>query len=94
MYAETNLPECTASERWQRNTVFAVMKKGRKTAVKLYEEKEYAETHRQMDPDNLSVVERPGISVRCEDGYCSAAEFCEQFKRMKDEKASSNSSLS
>lgn len=43
--ADNDLTACTPSEMWERPSVFAVMKEGRKTAIKLYDNAESAEDH-------------------------------------------------
>lgn len=73
--------ECTPDERWARPTVFAVMKQGKKRAVKLYESKTLADRHAEHAPAHY-VVERKGESVRCA-AYCSVSSKCEQWARIK-----------
>ena len=76
-------PDCTPDEKWTRPTIYALMKKGQKKAVKLYETKAAAEFAQAKDQ---YIVERPGESVRCE-SYCSVSGFCEQLKREKEAKS-------
>lgn len=76
--ARFKLPECTPQDRWAQPDVYAVMKQGRKTAVKLYSNENEARVHVGFDK-NLSVVHRPGLSVRCK-SYCSVSRFCEQYQ--------------
>jgi hypothetical protein len=66
---------CTPEERWERPKRFAVMKRGQKRAVKLYDTREDAEAN-AVKP-SLYVEERPGTSVRCE-SYCRVSRFCPQ----------------
>ncbi len=80
--AEHELPECTAEERWQTANVYALMKEGRKTAVKLFESEDEAEAACKAAGDKHHLVFRPGKSIRCE-SYCPAAPFCEQYQREK-----------
>lgn len=67
---------CTDAELWKRPDIFAVMKEGRKSAVKLCETEEDAESR----VDNLGgkhyVQYRKGEAVRC--GYCNVRGFCSQ----------------
>ena len=75
---------CTDAEIWAKPSKWAVMQKGRKTAVRLYD---------SADEAGLAVVRadyyveyRPGIATRCE-SYCPVAQFCDQFQndpRRKD----------
>jgi hypothetical protein len=77
--AKSALPECTAEERWEKPTVYAVMKEGRKSAVKLHDHEEQARLHAEQLGKQHSVETRPGQSTRCE-AYCSCARFCTQFQ--------------
>ena len=76
--AQFSLPECSSEDRWARPDVWAVMKEGRKTAVKLYENENDAKAHVGFDKA-LSVVHRPGVSVRCK-SYCRVSKFCSQYQ--------------
>lgn len=71
---------CTPEERWARPTRYALMRRGRTKAIKLYDDPEAARVEACM-PD-LYVQERPGASVRCE-SYCRVSAFCSQFAAMK-----------
>jgi phosphoglycolate phosphatase-like HAD superfamily hydrolase len=77
--ARQSLPSCTGEERWQKAPVFALMKHGRKTAVKLYDNLADAEMHAKSDPASLYVQTRAGESTRCR-LYCSASKFCPQYQ--------------
>lgn len=75
-----SLPECTEEERWARNPKWAVMKKGGKRAVKLYDEEIPAERHAASE-SGLHVEYRPGVSTRCQ-YYCPCLPFCDFGKRL------------
>jgi hypothetical protein len=79
--AAQNLPECSESERWSRPSKFALMKKGKERAVKLYDKKEDAVNHASIDA-TLYVEDRPGEKIRCEN-YCSVSKYCSQFLNYK-----------
>ncbi len=70
-------------DRWQRPDVYAVMKEGRKSAVKLCD----TEKDAQSRVDNLSnkhyVQFRKGEAVRCDSRYCNVSKFC-IYKEQKD----------
>lgn len=83
--AREKLPLCTAEERWAKPDVYAVMKRGRKTAVKLYDDEKLALAHAKTD-DALSVVFRRGDSTRCAH-YCAVAPFCTQRQEMTKDSA-------
>lgn len=68
------LPFCTDEERWYTGDKWALMKQGRKSAVKLYDDE--GACRAAVDNDKLYVQHRPGEAKRC--AYCDAAEFCNQ----------------
>jgi hypothetical protein len=80
--ADDELPPCTDSERWAKPTQFAVMREGRKSAVRLYNSRAEALRYLPEGADH-SIVERPGKAMRCE-RYCSVNIFCNQFKESTD----------
>lgn len=69
---------CSDKERWHRPGVFALMKKGRKSAVKLYETREEAENG-AGDDEQFYIEERPGTDVRCEGNWCQVRQWCRQW---------------
>ena len=85
--SDENLPECTPEERWEKPTIYAVMKKGRKSSVRnliTFElAQEYIENN-QLDTNIHSIQVRPGESTRCE-YYCDVKNFCQQYKIMKED---------
>lgn len=72
-------PLCTDEDRWTRPTRYALMKKGRKTAVKLYDTNEEAQMVANAAPGQY-VELRGGEPVRCID-YCTVgrAGLCSQW---------------
>jgi hypothetical protein len=72
---EGNPPPCTDEERWIQPGKVALMKEGRKTAVKLFN------NHGELGhvPPGHYVEERPTKFNRCE-AYCQAAQWCPQHK--------------
>jgi hypothetical protein len=78
MAEEGDAPECTAEERWERRTKYALMKRGRKSALKLFDTEEEAEAALRSSDQFVEI--RPGSSIRCEN-YCAVAPFCAQKSR-------------
>tara|TARA_A100001391_G_scaffold194464_1_gene170805 strand:- start:1444 stop:2367 length:924 start_codon:yes stop_codon:yes gene_type:complete len=90
---------CNSDERWARPDKWAVMKKGRKSAIKLFNDKEIAEDHiewKKSQPskgskanpylsDDYYVEHRKGDNPRCSGNYCGVAEFCSQYREMLNE---------
>lgn len=74
IHVATEPRPCTPEERWHQPDKWALMKKGRKSAIKLFEAK----------PDNVELAKdqywehRPGAFRRCE-SYCPAAHLCPQW---------------
>ena len=72
---------CSAEERWADGEKWAVMKNGRKSAVKVFDN--------QLDADAMAgelgnshyVEHRPAISRKCGD-YCNCKDFCNFYKAM------------
>lgn len=78
--------ECTPEEKWERPTKYAVMKKGRKSAVRVLDSEsealDYVES-KQLDHNHYIEV-RPGECVRCEN-YCNVKDFCPYYNERKQE---------
>jgi hypothetical protein len=85
LLAEEKLPLCSDPETWAQPTVYAVKKKGNKSAVRngLFYDKqralECAITLNAEKKGQYFIETRPGERKRCAD-YCEAAPFCEQFR--------------
>jgi hypothetical protein len=82
-------PVCTSEEMWEKPDTYALMKKGRQSAVKVeaseQEIKTYAANKGLFDPasDEFNgghyIEVRKGDRVRCAD-YCGASKFCKQYQ--------------
>lgn len=78
--ADDDLPLCTEQERWNNGDTYAVMKYGRKTALRVLDTKEEAEAWaRDMGGDFIET--RKGIDNKCLD-YCVVKEFCNHYKKI------------
>ena len=77
--SDDELPMCTDEERWYRGGKFAVMKKGRKTAIKLFDDKDNAQKYINAVGGDLYIEERKGTDGKCE-GYCGCCQFCSYWK--------------
>jgi hypothetical protein len=76
---DNQLPPCTDEEMWAKETTWAIMKEGRKTALKVCYS--LAEAQANQTP-GTTIVTRPGARTRCED-YCSVNKFCAQYAAYK-----------
>lgn len=80
--SDSKLPECSPEEMWQKATTYAVMKEGRKTAVRVFDSYKLAEgVMLDMDTKHY-ILERPGENVRCKD-YCSVNKWCNRYQEGK-----------
>lgn len=75
--AESDLPLCTRKELWQKDDKWAIMKEGRKSAVKLHDNETDAKKHLETFDDKHSIEHRPGVVNRCD--YCVVTGHCSQF---------------
>lgn len=82
--AEHELPDCSHAERWYKPGKWAVMKEGRKTAVKLHDTEWEALEHIKnlIKGPKYYVEERPGENKRCQE-YCPVADYCDQWQELK-----------
>lgn len=75
---DDDLPLCTSEERFNSGDTFAVMRKGRKTALRvLGSMNEAREWMKANGGDYIDV--RPGEDKKCID-YCRVCEFCNYYK--------------
>lgn len=88
---EGDFPPCTASEMWERDPTYAVMKEGRKSALRVLDteqdarnwciEKSLGSIHQGqfLIKEKHQIELRPGSRVRCEQ-YCPVSNVCQQYK--------------
>ena len=81
------LISCTSEEMWEKETVYAVMKKGRKSAVRLYKTEPEAEervtkegSHHPSRSINHYVEIRKGEKTRCKGDWCGVSQWCDQYQ--------------
>ena len=72
---------CSAEERWADGEKWAVMKNGRKTAIKLFDNSADADAMAGEMGNAYYVEHRPAISRKCGD-YCNSKDFCNFYKAM------------
>jgi len=82
---DSRLPLCSPAERWEKPTKWAVMKKGRKTAVRVLDSESEALKYieeKKLDEKNHFIDFRIGESTRCE-YYCVVKDYCSQYKNIR-----------
>jgi hypothetical protein len=76
-----SLPECSPEERWEKPAVWAVKKKNRKSAIRLFASPDEAHEYGRRFVEGYFLEHRPGDAVRCSK-YCSVANFCDQWRNV------------
>lgn len=80
--SDDEIVPCSSEERWETLTKWAVMKEGRKTAIRVFENREDAELLLKSLNGGHFLEERKGESKKCLD-YCPCCEFCNFYKEMQ-----------
>ncbi len=84
---DEDLNECSEEQMWSKPNTWAIMKPGRKSAVKVYTDELEFNQHLQelanKPNENSYGQKRPGARTRCEN-YCPVRDFCHQYKRYKE----------
>ena len=75
---DDEIPICSKENRWATDDKFAVMKHGRKSALRLLNSREEAEFWMQHNKGDY-IEERPAESRKCMD-YCACCEFCNYWR--------------
>ena len=85
---DTHLEPCSPEQRWHKDDKWAVMRKGQKRAVKLFDSKDKALEFMDWLANQASnkgkplyIEERRGEDTKCE-SYCSVAEFCPYYQAL------------
>ena len=76
--SDSELPLCTPEERFNSGDKYAVMKKGRKTAMRVLDSLEDAEAWKHASGGEYIDV-RKGEDKKCID-YCSVCKFCDYWQ--------------
>ena len=78
---------CNDEERWQSEEKWAVMKEGRKNALRLLDTEQDAIDYLNnlIDPTKSKIEHRPGSPKRCWT-YCNVRNFCPQLRAERQEK--------
>lgn len=83
--SDDEIAECTAEERWADSDKWAVMKNGRKTAIRVFDTEIDAENCAGELGNSHYVEHRPAISRKCGE-YCLCKDFCSFYKKEQENK--------
>lgn len=75
------IPVCTPDERWSKPDKWAVMKQGRKSAVRVFDNETAAQAMLATQDAKHSIEHRPGEDTRCLE-YCPVAKFCPHGRKV------------
>jgi len=73
--------ECSAKERWERPTTYAVRKVGNVRAKRVFRDKAEADAFLVESGKGFEIEERPGEQIRCA-RYCTVSKWCPQAKAL------------
>lgn len=77
--SDEELPLCSDKDRWKNEDVYAVMKKGRKSALRLLNNEQEAQDYMKANGGDYIEL-RKGSDRKCEE-YCSCCEFCPYWQK-------------
>ena len=80
--SDDDIEPCTAEERWADGEKWAVMKNGRKTAVRVFDTEIDAENCAGELGNSHYVEHRPAVSRKC-GKYCLCKDFCNFYRGNK-----------
>ena len=83
--SDDEIAPCTAEERWADGDKWAVMKNGRKTAIRVFDTEIDAENCAGELGNSHYVEHRPAISRKCGE-YCLCKDFCSFYKKEQENK--------
>lgn len=82
-FGET-LPECSPEDRWMSDTIYAVMRDGRKTAIRVFKDESEAQScaseEAKKGKGNVFIETRPAEPKRCTGNFCGVAQWCDQYQ--------------
>jgi hypothetical protein len=79
------LQHCTDEERWMSETIYAVKREGRKTAIRVL--KSIDEANELAEKEKGYVEVRKGEPKRCTGDFCGVSKWCKQYQGELNESA-------
>lgn len=78
VHTGSGMPECSAEEMWEKQTLYAVMKEGGKRAKSVHIFK--ADAENALPAKGYFIEVREGDRTRCS-GFCQVNKFCDQYQQ-------------
>jgi hypothetical protein len=82
--SDDGIPPCSGEERWEKPPKYAVMKKGLKRAVKLFDDEQQASLLASSKGEGYFVEYRQGESIKCR-SFCLCSSYCNFYRDLADE---------
>jgi hypothetical protein len=92
------IPECTAEERWQRQTTYSILKKGNKKQTgKTFDSFDEADRMitcllKKHPKNEYEIITRHGSNIRCEN-WCSVSRFCWWWQMPEDDRPDTHNDI-
>jgi hypothetical protein len=83
LMGDDDIEPCTAEERWAESDKYAVMKNGRKSAVRVFDTLIDAENCAGALGNSYYVEHRTAVSRKC-GKYCLCKDFCSFYKKEQE----------
>ena len=84
METDSDLPDCSAEEMWEKPTTWAVKKKGGVRAKSVHTSEEHAKLALEKAGKEYDIEVRPGERTRCA-SFCSVNTYCAQWRAYQGE---------
>jgi hypothetical protein len=86
METDSDLPECSPQETWEKPTVWALKRVGKLRANSLHYTKEDADEALANAGEGYEIEVRPGERTRCAT-FCSVNAYCQQWRDYQESKS-------
>jgi hypothetical protein len=83
MDTESDLPDCTPEQMWEKPTLWALKKTGNVRAKSIYESEEAANAALEEAGNGYEIEIRPGERTRCAT-FCPVSSFCDQWHKYQE----------
>jgi hypothetical protein len=83
MDTDSDLPDCTPEQMWEKPTTWALKKTGNVRAKSIYETEEAAQAALEEAGKEYEIEIRPGERTRCAT-FCSVSSFCDQWHKYEE----------
>ena len=83
MDTDSDLPDCTPEQMWEKPTTWALKKTGNVRAKSIYETEDAAQAALEEAGKEYEIEIRPGERTRCAT-FCSVSSYCDQWHKYQE----------